>query len=98
MNNKDVRWEIKNNFIANDRPIEFKKAMLIKSGKNSYDMLVRCIYKTKENRKLILSPIASFHWYVDGLAEKALGRDWYKTSQGNLACTRSPKNCGFIFR
>lgn len=99
INDKDVHWEIKNtNPIRNDKPIEFKKAVLKNKDNNSYDMLVTCIYRTKENQKLIFSPLPSFNWYVDAVAEKALGTGWYKLANGNLECTKSILNCGFIFR
>ena len=99
IHNKNVHWEIKNsNPISYDKPIAFKKAVLKKRDNNSYDMFVSCIYRTKENQKLIFSPLPSFHWYVDAVAEKALGTSWYKLANGNLECTKSILNCGFIFR
>lgn len=95
---KTTHWEIKNDLsIRGDKASEFKKAIL-KNESNSYDMTVRCIYRTKQNQKMILAPLPSFNWYVDAVAEKALGRSWYKMANGNLECTNSILNCGFIFR
>lgn len=98
IHNKTAHWEVKNNLsIRGDKASEFKKAVLRYDNK-SYDMTVRCIYKTKENQKMILGPLASFNWYVDAVAEKALGSSWHKMPNGNLECTKSILNCGFIFR
>lgn len=99
INDKTVHWEKKyNESIHHDNPIEFKKVILTNKDNNSYDMSVTCIYRTQQNKKAILSPLSSWHWYVDGVAEKVIGNNWRKSAKGNFECDSSIKNCSFIFR
>lgn len=63
-----------------------EEALKIKS--DSFDMRVNCIYRTNKNRRVIASPRASFHWYVDGVTEKTLEKNWEK-----LDCSESIRTC-----
>lgn len=98
INNKEVTWSRNSlNLMNYEHAIEFKKVILEPTQSDSFDMNVSCIYRTNKNRKIIASPQPSFHWYVDGVAEKALGRSWTKIGD-RLECSESIKNCLFALR
>lgn len=99
INKKTVHWETKyNSNRSYDEPVEFLQIVLNRKDPHSYDRSVSCIYRTKDNKKYTLQPVSSFHWYVDGIAEKALGKYWHEASNGSLKCSDSVKTCLFQFR
>lgn len=101
INNKTVNWEIMTNSktsLHDDQPVEFMKVILKRKDSDSYDRSVSCVYRSKSNYIYILKPMSSFHWYVDGAAEKALGNSWHSIANGNLECKNSAKNGHFQFR
>ncbi|HHS8316891.1 TPA: hypothetical protein ACTUNV_003368 [Legionella pneumophila] len=99
-NNKTVLWKVTsgNNLSHYDKPVEFMQVILKREDPDSYDKTVSCVYRTKNNKKYILMPLGSFHWYVDGVAEKATGNHWHVASNGDLECSNSVKSCAFQFR
>lgn len=98
LNEKTVRWAVQSNHNASDDPTEFIGVILERVGSDTFDKHVSCIYRTKKNMKYILNPIKSFNWYVDGAAEKPLGKYWTLAANGTLECRNTPQNCMFMFR
>lgn len=99
INHKDVTWYIeKGSNVRGDKPVDFIGAFLERQNDDSFDMSVKCIYKTNANKKYVLSPIKSFLWYVDAVAEKPIGKGWKSANNGVLMCNKSIKECGFYFR
>ena len=98
-NNKSISWKINNSFDAiNDSAIAFTQASLKRKDNESYDMSVTCLYKTKNNKMLSLSPSPNFYHSIDGLSEKSLGAYWKKINSDTLDCQKSAKDCGFLIR
>lgn len=99
INDKDVRWYIdSNNSRGYDRPADFMEAVLERKSEDSFDMSVKCVYKTQENKKYVLIPVESYLWYVDAVAEKAIGNKWVVDHNGRLRCNGSVTDCAFYFR
>lgn len=98
-NKKSISWKINNDFNAiDDSAIAFKQASLKRKDNESYDMNVTCLYETKNNKVLSLSPSSNFYHSVDALSEKSLGAYWKKIDSDTLECSKSVKECGFQLR
>lgn len=99
INDKDVHWRVEsNNYRRDDKPSKFMGVVLKKQTDDSYDMSIQCIYMSENNNKYVLVPQKSFHWYVDGVAEKSIGSNWSMDSKGRFMCSSSINNCKFYFR
>lgn len=99
-NEKDIYWQVDSQNISrlNDNATEFVKVILKQKYDQSYDMSVSCIYRTEHNMQLVISPIPSWHFYTDGVAEKTLGNNWIRAETRNLECSKSENDCGFMLR
>lgn len=96
---KSVTWSIiSKSLYPNATPSGFKGVVLEQKDDSSFDLSVKCIYKTEQNQKYVIEPNASFMWYVDAVSENPIGNNWSTNDKKLYWCTKSISDCKFSLR